>query len=371
MKILFLRAGIYSYLNFYFYDVLRQHFNVVANVDAGRVIKRKSLNLTSLFNLAATLLFSRRHWRQTHSKNSFAFTRMSEYCNNFVKAQIEYDIILQTQCKFTITANPRKKPYYIYTDLTQKLTDRVWTHWALRSIENERARWYRLESEAYERATKIFTFNDYVKKSFVHDYGINEEKIVVVGSGINNTHWTDINVTSKFDGKFTLFFLSTEFERHGGPAVLKAFELAGKKVRNLKLIVGGKCPIKSSENLQVYNNLSRNEIENLMNTTDIFLSPGCLGGVQSVLEAMSKKCACIVSDSNFLLRDIIINESTGFTVPLNNAEKLAERIVDLCNDATWAAKIALQGYEHAVKNYSWDVIVRKMSRHFPTSIVSV
>jgi glycosyltransferase involved in cell wall biosynthesis len=289
---------------------------------------------------------------------------MTEFCNRFVKARDDYDIIFQTQCKFSITANPHHRPYFIFTDLTQQLTEQVWPNWSVRSTKNERARWLRLETEAFHRATKIFTFNDHVKASFIQDYGLDKNKIVVVGSGMNSAHWAEVDIASKRDREFALFFLCTEFERQGGPSILKAFEIVRRNIPHVKLIIGGNSPVKSSEHIEVHKNPSNSEIEAMFNRARVYLSPGHLGGVQSVLEAMGKKCVCVVSENNFLLYDIINNESTGVTVPLNDAHALAEKIIELRQNPDRAETIAMAGYEHARANFSWDTVVKKMSRHF-------
>jgi len=364
MNILFLRAGIFSYVNNNLLRALQRHHAIIDNVDAGRVIRRRSLCPTSWFNLVGTFIFSKQYWRQTHSKNSFAFKRMTEFCNRFVNARDDYDIIFQTQCKFSITSNPHQRPYYIFTDLTQQLTEQVWPKWSIRSTKKERARWLWLETEAFHRATKIFTFNEYIKTSFIHDYGLDEKKIVIVGSGVNSADWADVDIASKRDHELVLLFLCTEFERQGGPTILNAFDFIRRKLPRAKLIIGGNSPVKSSEGIEVHKNPSNLEIEGLFNRARIFLSPGHLGGVQSVLEAMSKKCVCIVSESNFLLYDIVENDSTGITVPLNDAQTLAEKIIELHRDPDRAEKIAMAGYEHARANFSWDTVVKKMACHF-------
>jgi len=364
MNILFLRVGTFSNLNHYLYEKMCRSHNVVHNVDAGKVIKRKSLRFSSWYNILHTIIHSKKYWKQTHTKNTYAFSQMTQYCNRFIRSRTDYDIIFQTQCKFSISENPYSRPYYIYTDLTQKLTDRICNKWALKGSSKEITSWYRLETEAFHRAEKIFTFNDHIKASFVDDYHINPNKVVVVGSGINSDNCLEINFDKKYDNGFTLFFLTTEFERQGGPTVVKSYEQIRQFNSDIKLIIGGKCPKYIPEDVEVYKNLTPELIENLYHKTLIFLMPGVLGGLQSILQAMNRKCVCIVGESNLLLAPVIKNNETGFVIPTNAPDKLTEKIFELYKNESLMKKIAHQAYYFVNENFTWDQVVKRMTHHF-------
>ena len=364
MNILFLRAGIFSNLNHYLFEALSRSHNVVYNVDAGKVLKRKSLQFSSWYNIFHTMVHYKKYWRQNHSKNTFAFTTMTRHCNRFVRSRTDYEIIFQTQCKFSITENPYARPYYIYTDLTQKLTDRIWHKWALNGSSKENSKWYRLETEAFQRAEKIFIFNEQVKASFVDEYQISPEKIVVVGSGINCDTCTAIDFKKKYKQGFTLFFLATEFERQGGSTVLKCYDIIKQTIPGIKLIIGGKCPKFRQEGIEIHENLTSEFIEYLFNKTLIFLMPGAIGGLQSVLQAMSRKCVCFVGDKNLLLTHVIKDNETGFIIPTNNPVILAEKIINLYKDDSLLQNIATQAGHFVNRNCTWDNVVSKMTQHF-------
>jgi glycosyltransferase involved in cell wall biosynthesis len=310
------------------------------------------------------MIHHKKYWRQSHSKNTFAYSQMTKYCNQQVRSRTDYEIIFQSQCKFSITENPYARPYYIYTDLTQKLTDRIWQKWALKGSVNEVAAWYRLETEAFQRAEKIFTFNETVKKSFIEDYQINPEKVVVVGSGINIKSNVEVDFGEKYNHGFTLFFITTDFDRQGGETVLKCYDLIKKSIPQVNLIIGGKCPALMQKGITVCRNLTDLFIEELFNKALIFLMPGAIGGLQSVLEAMSRKCVCIVADKNVLLTHVIKDNETGFVIPANNPGILAEKIIYLFKNETLVKKIAPQGYHFVYKYFTWDKVINKMSQHF-------
>jgi len=341
----------------------RSH-NIVHNVDAGKVLRRRCLQFSPLRNFIHTLIHSGKFWKQSYSKNSYAFSSMTNYCNAFIRSRTDYDIIFQTQCKFSITENPYSRPYFIYTDLTQKMTDRLWDKWALKSTPEETAKWYRMETEAFRRADKIFTFNSLVKSSFVEDYHIPEDRIVVVGSGINSEKLADISIEHKYDSEVILFFLCTEFDRQGGAAVIEGYKSLKQQIPGIKLIIGGSRPENIAVQVEYHKNLSRDGVEKLFQRAAIFLMPGSLGGLQSVLEAMSNKCVCIVGDSNVLLSEVIHDEQTGIIIQSNNSKQLAEKVIELYRNAALLKKIANQAYHFVMKNNTWDHVVQRMTQYF-------
>lgn len=364
MNILFLRAGIFSNLNPYLYEAMCRLHNVVCDVDAGNVLKRKSLQFSSWYNILHTLIHSKKYWKQTHSKNTYAFSKMTQYCDHAIKSRTDYDIIFQTQCKFSIMVNPYARPYYIYTDLTQKLTDRIWHKWSLNSSTQETKKWIRLETEAYQRAEKIFTFNDQIKTSFVQDYHISPDKVVVVGSGVNSDSCADINFNKKYEHGFVIFFLTTEFERQGGPTVIKSYQLIKKTAPDIRLVIAGKCPKDLPETVRVFDDPTQEIIEDIFNKTIVFLMPGAIGGLQSVLQAMSRKCVPIVGDGNVLLAHVIQDHDTGFVIPTNCPENLAEKIIQLYKNESLAKKVGNRACHFVNAHFTWDKVVQQMTESF-------
>ncbi len=364
MNILFLRAGIYSHVNQKLYEALSRVHNVVANIDTGKIIKRKSLRFSSWYNLLYTRIKSGRYWRQTHSKNSYAFSRMTNYCNQVIRSRTDYDIIFQTQCKFSITENPYSRPYFIYTDITQKMCDRLWKGWALLGSSSEVRRWYQLEIAAYHRADRIFTFSDRIKQSFVEDYQINPDKVIVVGSGANSDNTDEVDFDQKLSQRFAMVFLSSEFERQGGSVVLKAYELVKRDLPEIELIIIGRHPKRLPSDITTYDYLSLSAVNQILRRAHLLLLPGKLGGLQSVLQAMQQKCVCIVSDANTIVSDFIVDQETGVIVPLDNPEQLCQRILDLFHSPSLLQAIADRAFRLVQNNFTWDKVVARMSPYF-------
>jgi len=186
----------------------------------------------------------------------------------------------------------------------------------------------------------------------------------VVGSGINFDTCSAIDFKQKYNHGFILFFLTTDFERQGGDTVLKCYDIIKQTIPDLRLIIGGNCPKFRQEGIELHKNLTSEIIEQFLNKTIIFLMPGIIGGLQSVLQAMSRSCVCMVGDQNLMLAEVIKNKETGIVIPTNNAVVLAESVIELYKDDSLMQKIATQA-SHFVNNHcTWNHVVSKMTPYF-------
>ncbi|MDZ7264953.1 MAG: glycosyltransferase family 4 protein [candidate division KSB1 bacterium] len=363
MHVLFLRAGSFSHVNYHLLQALSRKLEIVEDVDAGQVLRRRTGQISGWQNTLHAIFACRRFWNQMQSKNSFAFTHMSAFCDRRLQLQRELQCIFQTQCKFSISQKPTSLPYFIYTDLTQRMTDRLWSPWALRGSAKETARWLALEEQAFQRADKIFTFNGSTKSSLLNDYSIADEKVVVVGSGVNLEAVAEHEIKPKNEHGFQLFFMSTEFERQGGPLIVQAYEWLQKFHLNLKFVIGGKFPSGLPVGIETFAQLNRQQIDEQYRRSTIFLMPGKLGGLQSVLEAMSRKCVCIVSDSNVLMDGVIRDRHTGCVVRWNDPKHLAETIIELYLNESLTQQIAKQAYAWANQHSTWEHVCQRLLPH--------
>ncbi len=357
---LFLRAGSFSHVNYHLRCALSRQLASVEDVDAGQALRRRTGQISGWRNMLHAMIAARRFWHQMYSKNSYAFGRMTAICDLMVQTQRDVQCIFQTQCKFSISQKPPSLPYYIYTDLTQRMTDRLWLPWALRGSASEIARWLALEEQAFQRADRIFTFNSSTKSSLITDYGIEDEKIIAVGSGVNLAPVAADELQPKDTTAFQLFFMSTEFERQGGPVILQAYELLQKYHFNLKFVIGGNFPKGLPRGIETLPQLSREQIDEQYRRSTIFLMPGKLGGLQSVLEAMSRKCICIVSDSNVLMDDVIQDRRTGCVVRAGDVRHLVDTILELYLNENLSLQIAEQAYAWVNQHSTWDHVCQRL-----------
>ena len=108
--------------------------------------------------------------------------------------------------------------------------------------------------------------------------------------------------------------------------LLLAGDLADKKV---------KARLDRHEDPRVHYLGFRKDIPSILEKTDVFVMPTVEreGLARSVLEAMSRRIPCIVSDVGGL-PELVLDDVTGFVVPPRNAKAIASAIEKLAADKT-------------------------------------
>ena len=93
------------------------------------------------------------------------------------------------------------------------------------------------EHNVYNNLDAIFTMTEYLKKSFVNDFNIDNKKVFNIGFGsnIDSTH----DFLKFYDCKSILFIAKDSFKEKGGYDLLKAFDIVSKEIENSKLYIVG------------------------------------------------------------------------------------------------------------------------------------
>ena len=79
------------------------------------------------------------------------------------------------------------------------------------------------ERGIYRELTRIFTMSEYLRQSFIHDFGVPEDRVSNVGAGPNFVIPEEIR--PKDFGTKRILFVGIDFDRKGGDAVVDAFRI--------------------------------------------------------------------------------------------------------------------------------------------------
>jgi glycosyltransferase involved in cell wall biosynthesis len=66
--------------------------------------------------------------------------------------------------------------------------------------------------------------------------------------------------------------------------------------------------------------------------------------------------------------DIVIDGETGYIVPVNDSQQLAERVKELLQDKPKAAKMGDKGYKRAVSLFDFEANTKKLITAWETMI---
>jgi len=299
-----------------------------------------------------------------HRIRYFILKRIAAFERKLQRISAEFDIILQTTWRPGIRNKP-VKPHFVYIDYTMKLAEREYPPWVRFFSEEDKSLWLKLETETFRNATKIFTFSNHTQKSVINDYGINEEKVVTTYSGANVK---ELPAFEKDYSNKTILFTGREFDRKGGPTLIKAFKEVKKEIKNAKLVVVGAKPQINIADITIKGYISRDELLRLYKEASIFAMPSICDPFPNVfLEAMAYKTPCVGSTASGI-PEIVEEGSTGFLVPPNNHKQLADKLISLLEDENLMKEMGEAGRKRVEKYFTWDLVVDRMTKQFEAVI---
>ncbi len=183
---------------------------------------------------------------------------------------------------FFFTQNPaifyrsllKHVPTIISLDITPQQYDALGVHYGHRPDRPGLLAWYkhRANCEVFRRAALIVPWTNWVKDCLVQEYGVPEDKAVVIPPGVDLALWRPGQ-----DRPATLplhvLFVGGDFTRKGGPELLRWFATSSKGRCIVHVVTKETLP--PMEGLHVYNNLTANspQLRRLYQQCDLFVLP--------------------------------------------------------------------------------------------------
>src|SRR5262249_28478923 len=94
------------------------------------------------------------------------------------------------------------------------------------------------EIDTAQKMTAIFTFSEYLRESFIHEYGVSPARVHNIGGGINLTDLPEPSTNKDYRAS-RILFIGTEFKRKGGPQLLEAFRVVRESIPSAELHIVG------------------------------------------------------------------------------------------------------------------------------------
>jgi len=170
-------------------------------------------------------------------------------------------------------------------------------------------------------------------------------------------------------GKLKVLFVGSMGQRKGLGDLFQAMKLLNDD--RLELIVLGSLlqPLEFYKSIypdfKHVSNRPHKEVLELMRSCDVFCLPSIVEGRALVMqEAMSQGLPIIITP-NTGGEDLVIEEKTGFLVPIRSPEKIAEKLNWFLNNKQKLSQMSTAAREHAEK-YSWDAYGEKIARELLT-----
>lgn len=192
-----------------------------------------------------------------------------------------------------------------------------------------------------------------------------EKKIFVTPFGVDLNKFKPIE-RQNVSPHLTIGTVKALSDKYGIADLIKAFSIIHKKYSSSRLLIIGDGPQKEeyealSRTLQIdqvttfTGKVPNDQVPRYINQMDIFAVPSTEDsesfGVAAV-ESMACGVPPVVSDVGGL-PEVVLEGKTGYVVPKENPEALADAFIKLIENPAKRTEMGKNGIEHVVKHYNW------------------
>ena len=312
----------------------------------------------------------REAWRMSfYNDTGYRDALTREVARRLVAEDFSERSFLQIGAMYDVPALARNRcPCYSYHD--GNLAETLRSPYApkgLTSIATDLALEY--ERKVYLGMTRIFAMSDYLRHSFIDDFGVPEGRVSAVGAGINLEAVPEPEPDRRYDVPEVLF-IGVDFPRKGGWELLKAFRVVREKVAGATLHIVGPAhliiPSGLDSGVVVHGYLGKTDPNDQILLKDLF-TRCCLFVMPSLyepfgiapLEAMAHQLPCLVTNG-WALKEMVTPGETGELVTCGSVEDLASKMISLLKDPEKLKSMGEAGRARVLEEYTWDRVVDRI-----------
>lgn len=221
----------------------------------------------------------------------------------------------------------------------------------------------------------IITTGEEIKKNMIVENKFNPEEIVSIPTGVDLERFNPEVVYPTFNSKeFSVGTIGVLRSWKGHIYLLEAIPLILSYIRDIKFYIVGDGP--QRENIQNHiKKLSiekwvvmtgyREDIPEILASLDVVVHPSYAneGVPQAILQAMAMEKPVIASDAG-AIKEVIINNETGFLVEPKNPSQIAEKIIELYERSELRIEFGKKGRCLVERDYSFDGMLDKIENMY-------
>jgi glycosyltransferase involved in cell wall biosynthesis len=260
----------------------------------------------------------------------------------------EYVFTFQIQSLFD--ASQTGVPHFTYTDHTH-LENLTYPAFDRRKLM-ARA-WIDLEGEIYRNATCNLTWSTNISRSMIEDYGCSPSQVLCVYAGCN-VLVEDAPLDNDGYRNKNILFIGIDWERKGGPDLVRAFEQVRRLHPDARLTIVGSAPKIAVPGCTVIGRVPLEEIPRHYSTASIFCMPTKREPFGIVfVEAMAHRLP-VVGTRLGAIPDFVKVDETGYLVDTGAVDELARALTRLLDDPDRCRRFGEAGRRLVMERYTWD-----------------
>lgn len=370
-SIAFIHIGSFSHANQHLAQVFAQQFDKhqLDIIDVRPcILSQKQLVIRNFWFMfqeyGRDLLLQRRRLRRTFFATTYMFQQLSRLAANHVSKQ-KHIFSFQTQSLFD--GSTEDVNHFVYTDHTM-LAHRHYPGLSRQELAAAMftPAWIQLERNIYHHAALNFSMSKFVAKSMIEDYGCPADRVVQAYAGGNGVNLTETPVKA-YDKK-NILFVGMDWERKGGPDLVKAFEKVLKRHPDATLTIVGCSPKINVPNCQVTGRIPLEEVRRHYHHATIFSLPTKLEPFGFVfIEAMAQRLP-IVATRLGAIPDFVTDGQNGYLAEPGDVDALAYLLEILIDDPEKCRMLGEAGRRKVETQYSWDNVGKIMKEHITTAV---
>ena len=256
---------------------------------------------------------------------------------------------------------PPGKQYAIYTDYANLISKRLPDHgFGLKERRVDPA-WTECERAALLAQDYVFVMGSHVKPAFQRLYGVESEKVRVVGAGPGLDLDIERDGYSKDYAARHILFVGKDPEKKGLGVLMRAFARVRQVYPDAVLHVVTRQPVQG-EGIVSHQSLDGSRLKELFYRVPVFAMPAFKEPLGLVfLEAMWAMSVCIGTNTG-AMPELIDDGITGALVEPGDHAALARQLIALFADPERMRRMGQRGYERARSYWHWDQVADRMVR---------
>jgi glycosyltransferase involved in cell wall biosynthesis len=221
------------------------------------------------------------------------------------------------------------------------------------------------ERRLYDSIDVIFTMSEWLRASFISDFGQSPDKVVAVGAGAN---FSALPAPAERDWTTPRFlFVGRDWERKGGPNLLRAWPALRRARPDATLRIVGPTAIPEAlpAGVEFVGRLDPSTPEGqaafdtAYREATAFVMPSLFEPFGIVfLEAMAHGLPCVAAD-RCAMPEIVHDHVTGRIAAPEDPGALAEALISVADPHT-ACRMGVAGRERMREQFTWEAVADRI-----------
>jgi glycosyltransferase involved in cell wall biosynthesis len=260
-----------------------------------------------------------------------------------------YRFTFQTQS--LVDASQAGTPHFVYTDHAH-LTNLYYPSFDRSQLYSPR--WIELEKSIYHNAALNLTMSSHVSRSLIEHYGCEPGKVECVSLGSNITSPSEHELSDARYASRRILFVGIDWERKGGPLLVKAFRQVLGLMPDARLTIVGCNPTIDAPNCEVLGRLPLEEVSAHYRRAAVFCMPTQKEPFGMVfLEAFAHRLPVVATNIG-AVPDVVEDGVSGYMVETGNVDALADRLCRLLASPALCKQFGEAGHARMQTRYTWE-----------------